>query len=59
MNPEAAAWLESLTEEQHLDLFKPAVGAIGLIASLKLSHESSQLCLSAGCYRPGALVTFQ
>lgn len=51
MNPEAAKWLESLSDEEHLDMFQPACGAIGLIASLKLSHESSQLCVSAGCYR--------
>ena len=54
MNPEAVQWLESLDEEQHLSLFRPPCGPWGELYSLKLSHESSQLCVSAGCYRRAA-----
>ena len=48
-----ALW-ESLDEEQHLSLFRPPCGPWGELYSLKLSHESSQLCVSAGCYRRAA-----
>jgi hypothetical protein len=50
MNPEAAAWLESLTEDEHIDRFRPCISEPGKLFGLKDDHESCGFCPQALCW---------
>jgi hypothetical protein len=49
MNPEAAAWLEGLSGDDHLALFRPPAGEPGKLFGVKEDHEPGRLCFLAGC----------
>lgn len=47
MNPEAVAWLESLSQDARIDIFQPPIGRPGELFSIKYDHETSNT--EAGC----------
>lgn len=57
MNPEAAAWLEELTPDQHLEMFRPCIAEPGKLFGLKDDHESCAFCpVATGLFGGGLLV---
>ena len=50
MNPEAVAWLEHMTEAEHVGFFRPPAGEPAKLFSLKDDHESCGFCPHALCW---------